>query len=91
MCRGRYINIFHPTLDLNLLRRSYNTINHHNRCGSPNHHHHLHNQHSALFNTLLHLPLRIHLLNRLVLLPRLPRWRLLYERPHLRNRRLLSR
>ncbi|CAN9246522.1 unnamed protein product [Alternaria alternata] len=55
----------------------------------PNHI--IYNQHDPRTNIHLNLALRIHLLNRLVLMPRLPRRRLLHERSYLRNRRLLPR
>lgn len=81
-----HINNLHPAL-FHLLYRCSPT-SHLN--SSPNLHHTLPLQHNPTTHLFL-LSHRIHLLNRLVLLSRLPWRRLLSKRPHLRNRRLLHR
>ncbi|CAN9225910.1 unnamed protein product [Alternaria alternata] len=84
---GRYIDVFCPALYLfihSVCHFYYDNCRRH-----PNHI--IYNQHDPRTNIHLNLALRIHLLNRLVLMPRLPRRRLLHERSYLRNRRLLPR
>ncbi|CAN9171297.1 unnamed protein product [Alternaria alternata] len=84
---GRYIDVLCPALYLFI-----HPVCHFYFDDCRRHSNHIiYNQHDPRTNIHLNLALRIHLLNRLVLMPRLPRRRLLHERSYLRNRRLLPR